>query len=52
MAAINHTNMTLMEQWERGEKILAVLKAHSNRYRLSSGCIEAPLRLSNINSGT
>lgn len=31
MAAINHTNMTLIEQWGRVEEILAVVhKAHSN----------------------
>lgn len=52
MAAINHTNVTLIEQWERVEKILAVHKAHSNTYRSSSGYIVTPLRFSNINSGT
>lgn len=32
MAAINHSNVTLIEQRDRVEKILSVHKAHTNRY--------------------
>lgn len=49
MAAINHTNVTLIEEKDTGENIGW---AHTNRYRSSCRCTVAPLRFSNINSGT